>query len=163
MTLTEGIIKEFKRRIFEESYLRIFKCLDSLSEDQVWFSPNTHSNSIGHLILHLEGNLRQWMCTTFDKRKDNRVRSEEFTQSKSINKEELKVRLTNLKNEILSFVDNVSEGDLLHRYPVQVYEETGISILIHVIEHFSYHTGQIAYITKQIGDKDLYFYTESLE
>ena len=36
--------------------------------------------------------------------------------------------------------------------------ETGLTILIHVTEHFSYHTGQIAYITKLLSDKSLGFY-----
>jgi len=103
------------------------------------------------------------MCTSFNKKKDYRIRSEEFSQSKKINKNELKGRLTNLKSEVLVFIDSITEEDLLRRYPVQVYKESGISIIIHVIEHFSYHTGQIAYLTKQIDDKDLKFYTESLE
>jgi len=163
LTLSKLITQEFKRRIFDESYPRIFKCLDSLSEEQVWFSPNKHSNSIGNLVLHLEGNLRQWMSSTFNENEDHRKRSEEFTQSRTLNKKEIKGRLIVLKNEVLLYIDSLSDDDLERNYPVQVYKESGISIIIHVIEHFSYHTGQIAYITKQLDDKDLNFYSESLE
>lgn len=163
MTLTELIIEEFKRRIFEESYSRVFACFDELDEDQIWYRPNKNSNSIGNLVLHLEGNLRQWMTTSFDKNEDLRSRSEEFIQSRSANKKELKSILIKLKNEILLFIDKITEEDLKRHYPVQVFEENGVSIIIHVIEHFSYHTGQIAYITKQIADKDLKFYPNSLE
>ena len=52
----------------------------------------------------------------------------------------------------------MTADDLLQRRPVQTFEETGISILIHVTEHFSYHTGQVAYITKMLTDKSLEFY-----
>ncbi len=163
MDLTKLIIQEFKRRIFDESYVRIFKCLDRLSEEQVWFSQNKHNNSIGNLILHLEGNLRQWMSSSFDGKIDKRMRSEEFSLHKNENKESLKLRLLQLQEELLLFIDEIEQKDLEKRYSVQVYEEYGVAIIIHVIEHFSYHTGQIAYITKQLDDKELNFYTESLE
>jgi uncharacterized damage-inducible protein DinB len=163
LKLNELIVSEFKRRVFDESYLRIFKCLNQLNENQIWYAPNNNTNSIGNLILHLEGNLRQWMCTSFGKANDFRKRSEEFNKKQSESKKALELRLTKVKEEILLFIDTISENDLTKIYQVQVYQESGASILIHVIEHFSYHTGQIAYITKLLDDKDLNFYPESLE
>ena len=64
---------------------------------------------------------------------------------------------------MIPIIDQLSETDLIETYKVQVYNEKGISILIHVIEHFSYHTGQIALLTKLIADKALNFYTYPLE
>lgn len=163
MSLEKELIAEFKKRVFEESYSRIFKCLDLLSEEEVWFRPNSNCNSIGNLILHLHGNMRQWICTSFAKKKDVRKRSEEFIASNQIPKRELKKMLLDLKNEILSFIDDLSSEDILSEYKVQVFKENGVSILVHVIEHFSYHTGQIALLTKLMSDKDLEFYPFSLE
>jgi uncharacterized damage-inducible protein DinB len=163
MSLEKELIAEFKKRVFEESYSRIFKCLDLLSEEEVWFRPNSNCNSIGNLILHLHGNMRQWICTSFAQKEDVRMRSEEFIASNQVPKKELKKLLLDLKNEILSFVDELSSKDIIAEYKVQVFRENGVSILVHVIEHFSYHTGQIALLTKLMSDKDLEFYPFSLE
>ena len=163
MNVNSALIYEFRRRVFEESYTRIFKCLDSLNEDQVWYSPNENSNSIGNLIVHLHGNMRQWMLSTFKQAKDERKRSLEFETESKITKEALKQLLEELKIEVESTLDTIKESDLGKEYHVQVYSEKGLSILVHVIEHFSYHTGQIAYITKLLADKDLDFYPYSLE
>lgn len=163
MGLEKDIILEFKRRVFEESYIRIFNCLNLLNEEQMWFSQNENSNSIANLILHLEGNMRQWMCSTFNKKEDSRKRSEEFDQFSIFTKKQLESKLLQLKEEILTFIDDIKMEDLEKKYKVQVYNEKGISIIIHVIEHFSYHTGQIAILTKILSDKDLEFYPYSLE
>lgn len=163
MSLEVHIIEEFKRRVFSESYERIFKCLDLLSEEEVWQSPNENSNSIGNLILHLHGNARQWMLSTFNRSEDLRKRSEEFKKENRLSKKELKEMLLKLKGELLETLNSISKEDLTKVYKVQVYEENGISIIIHVIEHFSYHTGQIALLTKLLSDKDLEFYPYSLE
>lgn len=163
MSLEVHIIEEFKRRVFSESYERIFKCLDLLSEEEVWQSPNENSNSIGNLILHLHGNARQWMLSTFNRSEDLRKRSEEFKKENRLSKKELKEMLLKLKGELLETLNSISKEDLTKVYKVQVYEENGISIFIHVIEHFSYHTGQIALLTKLLSDKDLEFYPYSLE
>lgn len=163
MSLEKSIINEFNRRVFTESYDRIFTCLDMLSENQIWQAPNQNSNSIGNLILHLHGNVRQWMLTTFNNSEDKRERSLEFTHDSTKSTKELKEMLLSLKAEVLKVVSTISMDDLNKMYTVQVYKENGISIIIHVIEHFSYHTGQIALLTKILCDKDLNFYPYSLE
>lgn len=163
MSLDSLIVKEFNRRIFSESYARIFTCLDILSEEDVWISPNKNTNSIGNLILHLHGNVRQWMISTFTNSPDNRKRSLEFEIESKISKKELVTLLNQLKIELEEMLKNISENELVQEHNVQVYKESGISIFIHVIEHFSYHTGQIALLTKLIADKDLEFYPYSLE
>jgi uncharacterized damage-inducible protein DinB len=157
------LIAEFKRRVFGESYPRIFTCLDRLSEDQLWYKSNANSNSIGNLILHLQGNARQWMLSTFAAYPDNRERSKEFALESRVTKEKLINGLIELKNEIMQMLDSISEQQLVQDYQVQVFKEKGIAIIIHVIEHFSYHTGQIALLTKLMDDKDLEFYPYLLE
>jgi len=64
---------------------------------------------------------------------------------------------------MIPIIESLSETDLNESYKVQVYNENGINILIHVIEHFSYHTGQIALLTKLISDKALNFYIYPLD
>ena len=115
------------------------------------------------MILHLIGNANQWIIGSFGKKEVNRQRSKEFIPVQDIKKEELINRLMKLKSEMLPLIEGLSETDLIETYNVQVYNEKGINILIHVIEHFSYHSGQIALLTKLIADKALNFYTYPLE
>lgn len=156
--LTAILIHEFRRRVFEEYIPRILYCLDQLSEEEVWHRPNESSNSIGNLVLHLEGNARQWIRSGLGGEKDERDRPSEFDRAERERIEDLKKRLQKLPEELDPMLLKVGPEELIRSRPVQVYEESGMSILIHVIEHFSYHTGQIAWITKALKDKDLGFY-----
>lgn len=152
------ITAEFKRRVFEENFQRIFSCLDKLTEDQVWQNFNDHTNSVGNLILHLAGNAQQWVVSTFGNMQDNRNRSAEFEIAGEFTKNELKGILEELKLRIELTIATLEEDQLTKTYNVQCYKESGFSILVHVLEHFSYHTGQIALLTKLIVNQDLGFY-----
>lgn len=163
MSLTPKIIEAFKRRVFDESYERIFICFDLLSEEQIWHQPNQHTNSIGNLVLHLIGNAQQWIIGSFGFTDTKRKRSQEFVPGQNIAKSVLKNMLIELKSEMIPLIENLTESDLNKTYNVQVYKENGVDILIHVIEHFSYHTGQIALLTKLVADKSLNFYNYPLD
>ena len=152
------IKKEFIKRIHHEGIPRIKKCLSLLSEDQTWKQPNENLNSVGNLILHLEGNVNQWVLSTFTDKKDNRARAKEFDPTRKEQKHDLTVRLDNLKSNTLDAINNINDEDLIKVYNVQCYKETGVSILIHVIEHFSYHVGQISFYTKFLLNEDLMYY-----
>ena len=152
------IQNEVKRRIFEESYSRIDNCLDRLTLDQIWHKPNQNANSIGNLVLHLLGNVRQYVCSGIGGQKDVRNRDEEFQLTSACSPEDLKVQMRLLEKDVLEVVNNLTEEKLISVYRVQGFEESGISIIIHVIEHFSYHVGQIAQQTKLLVDQDLGFY-----
>ena len=158
MKLLELIKKQFELRIFEESIPRINKVLDILTEDQLWYTPNKHVNSIGNLILHLCGNVTQWIGSGLGGLPDNRERSLEFSRSGHQTKKELSESLDQLIKLTRPIIQELSMDQLEEAKNVQGFDETGISILIHVIEHFSYHTGQIAQMAKIIKEKDLGFY-----
>jgi uncharacterized damage-inducible protein DinB len=154
----EALIREVLVRLYDESLPRILKCVDQLDNARVWWRPNESSNSIGNLILHLCGNVSQWIYTGLGGYPDTRKRQAEFDERRIIDKEELKDLLILTMNQIKPVITDLPEAELLRKRPVQTFEETGLTILIHVTEHFSYHTGQIAYITKMITDKSLGFY-----
>jgi len=163
LSLSSKVKEAFKRRVFDESYERIFLCLDLLTQEQVWSSPNNNTNSIGNLILHLVGNARQWIVGTYGNEEVFRKRSEEFIPGQDFSNKILKTKLNELKIEMLPLIEGLTKSSLNKSYNVQVYNEHGVDILIHVIEHFSYHTGQIAFLTKLIADKSLKFYDYPLE
>ena len=156
--MIEIIKEQYKLRIYEEGIFRIAKVLDLLTEEQVWYSPNEQMNSIGNLILHLNGNVTQWVGTGIAKDPDIRQRDEEFTAYKTHSKKELKEKLERLKNYTFPIIDNLTEEQLSDQRTIQGFNETVLSIIIHVIEHFSYHVGQIAYLAKLIIKGDLGFY-----
>ena len=152
------IQSEFKRRVFEESFDRIENCLERLSYEQVWHKPNSNTNSIGNLVLHLLGNVRQYICCGIGEQKDIRERSKEFLAESAVPSKELLHRLEALKGDVLQVIESLNETKLTKIYEVQGFSESGMSIVIHVIEHFSYHVGQIALYTKLLVDEDLGFY-----
>jgi len=159
MNLLAIVKAQFELRIYEEGVPRIEKCLSILSSKQIWAKPNDHSNSIGHLILHLCGNVTQWIGSGIGGEEDTRQRDDEFGHPGHLTHEQLISRLRGLKTITDRALDQLkTEKDLLVPRSVQGFNETNMSILIHVIEHFSYHTGQIAWISKSLADQDLGFY-----
>ena len=153
-----ALLKEVELRLYDESLPRILTCVDQLSNEQVWWRPNENSNSIGNLILHLTGNVNQWINSGLGGAEDHRKRQVEFDERQVIHKEKLISNLLMVMMMAKELIRELPEEDLLKTRPVQTFKETGLSILVHVTEHFSYHTGQIAYITKMIKDQQLGFY-----
>ena len=137
---------------------RIAKCLDELSEEEIWQRPNEASNSVGNLILHLCGNIRQYIISGLGEQPDTRTRSVEFSVKEGYSKNELLLKLNETLHVADTVVRAVDDENLLRERVVQGYTLTGSGILIHVIEHYSYHTGQIAFWTKQLRNQDLGFY-----
>jgi uncharacterized damage-inducible protein DinB len=149
---------EIKRRLFEESQVRLERCLNELSEADIWWRPNENSNSVGNLVLHLCGNARQWILAGLGGALDQRRRQAEFDERGPISRAELIQKVRDVMSEIDEVLDRLKPADLERPIVVQSFDETGLSILIHVVEHFSYHVGQMAYIVKARLDKQTNFY-----
>ena len=158
----DALVAETRRRLFEESIPRIKKCLDLLTEDEIWYKPNANSNSVGNIILHLCGNVRQWLGTGLGKLPKVRQRDEEFSTKGGFTKKEILEKLKKLQEMSENVLSKLTPEDLLAIHDVQVYQETGLSILVHVTEHFSYHVGQITYFVKAKKDLDTEYYPEEL-
>lgn len=161
MTILQIVKDQFNVRVYDEGIERIKKVLTLLSEEEVWYRPNDAANSVGHLILHLCGNVTQWIGSGVGGQVDIRARDVEFETIDHISKEMLMTKLYNLRpitDEALSTIE--SENQLTEPRTVQGFDETVLSILIHVTEHFSYHVGQIAIIAKYQKGMDLGFYAD---
>ncbi|GAB4117123.1 MAG: hypothetical protein OHK0057_21290 [Thermoflexibacter sp.] len=137
---------------------RVVSCVNMLSEEEVWHKPNANSNSIGNLILHLCGNMTQYILSGLGGKPDERQREAEFSTSGGLNKEELLARITEVVIQVQQVISQIDEATLLRKRIVQGFEMTGVGIIVHVVEHFSYHTGQIAFWTKLLTNEDLGFY-----
>ena len=156
-TFTKEFIEQSIYRI-EENTHRITKCLEEIDEIEIWKSANENSNSIGNIILHLCGNIRQYAISALGETKDIRERDKEFSTKTGYTKTELLNKLTHTIAEASGIIKNIDENRLTKIYSVQGFNLSGIGIIIHVTEHYSYHTGQIAFWTKQLKNKDLGFY-----
>jgi uncharacterized damage-inducible protein DinB len=152
------VVKEFDFRVFGESYERIYKCLTMIEEKDLWRTPGENIPTIGNMILHLCGNARQWILSGIGGRPDNRDRDQEFIIQTNIKKAELVFLLENMRVNLRQTLQEMDEGQLRTAYKVQGFDVTGFSVVIHVIEHFSYHTGQITTLTKWLTSKDTSYY-----
>lgn len=154
----KALIAECNRRLFDESVPRIHKCLGLLTEEEIWHRPNAETVSVGNLVLHLCGNVRQWICTGLGRQVDVRERDAEFTNPGPMPTRQLLDRLDTTMRDAKAVIDAVEPSTLLEKRSVQIYQESGLSILIHVVEHFAYHTGQITYYTKSRKAVDTGYY-----
>jgi uncharacterized damage-inducible protein DinB len=160
-TDTTALFLQFSRsKLLEEYWPRLQQCLESLTDEQVWWRPNDSSNSIGNLILHLNGNVAQWIVSPFKGLDDERNRPAEFNQREVISRAALLAQLAATMNESAEVLSRLSEADLLARFEIQGYHVNGLDAVYQVVEHFGLHYGQILYITKMIHGEDLGFYPE---
>lgn len=157
----EALLAEAKRRILDESIPRIRKCLGLLHEEDLWYRAGPEVVSPGNLVLHLCGNARQWLGSGLLGLPDDRDRAAEFAREGGMNRAELLAHLAAAEEDITRYLDEADPATLLAERPVQIYRETGVAILVHVIEHFSYHTGQITWMTKVRRNVDTGYYAGS--
>lgn len=159
--MNTNFIQEFKSQSIHRIELntpRIVKCLAELTEEEVWQRPNDVSNSIGNLILHLCGNIRQYAISSLGGKEDTRERDKEFSATGGYTKAELLNKLETTVAEAIQTIKDSTEENLLLVRSVQGFTYSGIGIIVHVTEHYSYHTGQIVFWTKLLKNKDMGFY-----
>ncbi len=159
------MIQEFVKEFLEQSIDRIdqntpkiIKCLHELEEEEIWKRPNNASNSVGNLILHLCGNITQYIISSLGETKDIRERDKEFSAEGGYSRSELINRLSSVIEKAKDIIRNMDEEKLLKKRSVQGFQSSGMGNIIQVTEHYSYHTGQIAFWAKLLKDKDLSFY-----
>lgn len=149
---------EFRRRLVDEQLPRITRCAQLLGEERIWRRPSKHCNSVGNLVLHICGNTTQWILAEFTDLEDRRRRDAEFAACEGASVAELSQQLRDVYRGACDTVDSVSGEEMLAPRAIQGYAETGLSAILHVIEHTSGHAGQIYAWTKQVLDVDLRFY-----
>src|SRR5262245_3747362 len=159
-SLTAEFIEFSRWKLLEQYWPRLRGCVESLSDEQVWWRPNEASNSIGNLILHLNGNVRQWLVSSFKRLDDTRDRPAEFREQRVIPAPALLEKLGTTMNEASDVLASLSEADLLRTFNIQGYTVNGVQAVYQVVEHFGMHYGQILYITKLLRGEDLGFYRE---
>ncbi len=147
------------RRYLTHEYLpKITSSVARLPLEDLWWRPNPASNSIGNLLLHLAGNLRQWVISGIGQAPDVRQRQEEFDSRAPIPIDELLALLAETVHEADHVLARLEPDRLTETRRIQGKEVTLVEAIYHAVEHFSMHTGQIVYITKLRTGEDLGFY-----
>lgn len=157
-SVARALIDESKRQLLEESWPRIQKAVANLSDDDVWHRENAHTNSVGNLLLHLSGNVRQWIVSGLGGAPDERQRDREFSEKGPTPRSALLEMLEETLGEAGRTLDALDPQTLLEPREIQGTHVNGLRALVHVVEHFSYHVGQITHIVKARKDIDLGYY-----
>jgi uncharacterized damage-inducible protein DinB len=155
--LAESFLEQARHSLRQHHLPRIVRCLEALSEEEIWWRPNQASNSVGNLVLHLEGNVRQWIVAGLGGEPERRDRPREFAERGPIPRRQLLAGLRATVRKATRVLRQISARDLKRPYTIQRLRVSGLVAIQHVVEHFAYHGGQIIYITKQRQSKDLGF------
>jgi uncharacterized damage-inducible protein DinB len=155
---SQAFIEEARRLVRDEYLPKIERCLERLTDEQIWWRPNPESNSIGNLVLHISGNARQWIICGLGGEPDRRVRQAEFDERRPIPRDELADLLKVTFREVEATLRSFDPDLLLDEYSIQGDQTTALAAIFHVTEHISMHTGQIILLTKMLANIDLMFY-----
>jgi len=158
-TLCVRAFLEEAAALMQDDFLpKLEKCVAALPEEEVWWRSSESENSAGNLLLHLAGNVRQWIISGMGGAPDVRARPKEFAARGGMTKHEAFEQLRETVAEACAVLRRLDETDLSAEKSIQGFRRSGLAVIFHVVEHFSYHTGQIAFITKLRTRRDLKFY-----
>jgi uncharacterized damage-inducible protein DinB len=149
----------FSKHLLVERYLpEVERCFARLTDEQIWLRANSESNSAGNLVLHLCGNVRQWITCGVGGAPDDRQRQREFDEKGPVPREVLLNRLRSTVQAAMEVLSNLDPASLTEKRLIQGKDRIVLEAIYHVIEHFSMHTGQIIYIAKALSGNGMGFY-----
>ncbi len=159
MTSLDRIFVDCSVRRLRQNVDRIDKCVGRLTEEQVWVRGHESENTVGNLLLHLAGNVRQWIISGVGGTPDTRDRDSEFNAQAGPSKTELVASLRATVEEACGVIEPLTAERLAATVHVQKYDLTVMEAIYHVVEHFAQHTGQILFVTKMLTGEELGFYS----
>jgi len=161
VTVAENFIARSRYWLTKEYPIKIRHCMESLPRAVVWARPNRTSNSIGNLIVHLTGNVTEWILGGVGGRAISRYRAGEFAQRDGADGAKLVGDLETVLKEVDAVLAGLSEADLQRSLVIQDRETTVMAAIYHVVEHFAMHTGQIIMLTKMYAPGKISFYEDA--
>ena len=144
------------RRYLSADYLpKVERCLDALTDEDLWWRSGEESNSIGNLLLHLDGSTRMWVISGAGGAPDRRDRQSEFDAREGVSRAELLARLRATVAEADEVLARVAHDTLLEQRHIGDYDVTVLGAILHAVEHFAMHAGQIIMLAKMRTGEDL--------
>lgn len=157
--LVEELVKNALYRLDENT--RMIKIsLTDVSEDELWQRPNRSLNSIGNLVMHICGNITQYVISSLGNNEDVRERDTEFSIRGGLTKSEILKKLEDTVDTAKRAIFDARPEQLVRLRSVQGFSFSGVGVIIHAVEHYSYHTGQIAFWVKLLKNRDLGLYAD---
>jgi uncharacterized damage-inducible protein DinB len=152
----EAVFLKYSAAKLTELLARIETCVAKLTQEQIWMRGTENENAVGNLLLHLSGNVRQWIICGVGGAEDRRERDTEFDARSG---EGALDRLRSTVAEAVEVLKALPQASLQEKRNIQEHWDlTVLEAIYHVVEHFSMHTGQIIFATKLLTGSDLAFY-----
>ncbi len=132
-------------------------CVQRLTPEQVWMRGGEAQNAVGNLMLHLTGNIRQWILAGVGGAVIVRDRDGEFA-ARGGDTKSLRSGLRDVVDDAVRVIEGLPHGRLVEQVQIQGHDVSVLEAIYHVVEHFSGHTGQIILLTKAFTNSDMGFY-----
>ncbi len=161
MDIASEFIAQSRRYLASEYPTKIQRCLDVLPPDSIWHRDDDASNSIGNLLLHLSGNIRQWIVSGVGGAPDARQRSAEFAAREGDDAAALMERLLTTVRDADAVLASLDAARLAESRRIQGRDVKVLDAVYHVVEHFSMHTGQIILLAKRYAPGRVQFYEDA--
>jgi uncharacterized damage-inducible protein DinB len=145
----------------KEYPIKLRHCVNVLPPGTVWARPNDGSNSIGNLLIHLTGNVTEWILGGVGGQTISRYRAGEFTQKEGRDGPALLDDLEAILLKADSVLSVQKAKELERSIVIQGRETTVVGAIYHVVEHFAMHTGQIVFLTKIYAPGKIHFYEDA--
>lgn len=158
----EAEFLDYSAKKLDQMCERVEACMAKLTPEQAWHRGSENENAAGNLVLHLTGNVRQWILTGIGGEPNTRDRDAEFAARGEGEQRDLGRIARDLRVAVdaaLELLGKLPRERLMERVEIQQHRVTVLEAIYHVVEHFSGHTGQIIFITKAYSGQDLGFYS----
>ena len=158
MAVVDGFFIDYSVKKLRLLTGRIEACVAKLTPEQIWLRGGENENAVGNLILHLAGNVRQWIVAGVGDQPDTRDRESEFRARGGVSIPQLTALLRDTVDQAVDVIGRLAPERLEDPLVIQGYPVSRLEAVYHVVEHFSMHTGQIIFATKMLTGSDLGFY-----
>jgi uncharacterized damage-inducible protein DinB len=161
MDLAETFISRSRYYLQSEYRTKIRAAVEALPPDALWWRANDQSNSVGNLLMHLAGNIRQWIVAGVGRQTDRRNRPGEFAARGGATASELLEVLETALDDVDAVIAGLTPEDLASRRTIQGREVSVLEAVYHVVEHFALHSGQIILVSKMHAPGAVRFYDDA--
>jgi hypothetical protein len=158
---SQNFIDRSRAYLTDEYRIKLRKTMSALPPEMLWWRPNEEANSVGNLLLHLEGNLRQWIISGVGRAPDIRNRGSEFAAREGATREELLRHIEKTLDEADVILANLRPAELAERRRIQTRDVTVLDAVYQVIQHFALHLGQIILVAKAQVPGAVKFYEDA--
>ena len=160
MSIAGSFLERSRYYLGTEYPVKIRAAVEALPHERLWWRPNEQVNSVGNLLLHLSGNVRQWIVSGVGGQPDVRKRTLEFAARGGATAADMLDGLDATLREADAVLRGLLPSELLERRSIQGRDTTVMEAVYHVVEHFAGHTGQIIWIAKMLAPGAIRFYDD---